>query len=305
MMESVPVVPANMTGRQLIEYVLAHPESDIQALQQRLLEIGTGSEAFLFAKLVPGADVEQLEKRVLEVGDGYDAFLFADEINGADVPRLQQRVLEIGTGWDLYSFANEVSGADVEALQKRLLEVGTGDDAWRFAWKVQGADVEALQALVLERGESMSAYRFARDIPKANIPALFAYAKVKAKDDGPDFVERVEAVFRDTFTEAELTGVDAAHLATLQEMAKIIRGEHLGWRGDRIHNAETFLHHLQRERPEDGIALARAFRENPSAFSAATGLSPERVGWAASRLEERAQMPDLGAPASTDSIRPE
>lgn len=76
------------------------------------------------------------------------------------------------------------------------------------------------------------------------------------------------------------------HLETMQEFAKVIRGEHSGWTGDRIANAELFLYRIGTDMPSDAGKLADDLRANAGDFSDNTGLSPDRVRWAANRLIE-------------------
>lgn len=59
---------------------------------------------------------------------------------------------------------------------------------------------------------------------------------------------------------------------TLEEFARIVRGEHPGWKGDRRHNGGVFLYERRREDPVAAKALAFALECKMGAFSEATGL---------------------------------
>lgn len=76
------------------------------------------------------------------------------------------------------------------------------------------------------------------------------------------------------------------HLAIMKEMANIIRGEHPAWGGDRILNAETFLRRIANDMPRAALDLADDLMANKSDFSDRTGLSPDRIHWAANRLRD-------------------
>lgn len=43
----------------------------------------------------------QEQARILQNGSGFEAYQFASEVPGADIPALQARVLAVGENWDL------------------------------------------------------------------------------------------------------------------------------------------------------------------------------------------------------------
>ena len=63
-----------------------------QEEQTRILERGTGWDAYGFARNIPGADIEALQQVVLECKDGYFVYRFAKDIPGADIQVLHQRL---------------------------------------------------------------------------------------------------------------------------------------------------------------------------------------------------------------------
>lgn len=74
------------------------------------------------------------------------------------------------------------------------------------------------------------------------------------------------------------------NLDIMKELAKILRSEHDGWRGDRIENAECFIRSVKDDLPEYAAVLVRDIEANVTDFSEETGLSPDRIKWAARRL---------------------
>lgn len=74
------------------------------------------------------------------------------------------------------------------------------------------------------------------------------------------------------------------HVIIMQEMAEILRGDHPGWEGNRILNAETHLALIHRDLPDEALALAENVEAHLPEFSELTGLHPDRLRWAANRL---------------------
>ncbi len=74
------------------------------------------------------------------------------------------------------------------------------------------------------------------------------------------------------------------HLSIMQELARILRSEHEGWRGDRIENAESFLRSIKTDFPEVAEILAQDLGANGRDFSEETGLSEDRIKWVGRRL---------------------
>lgn len=72
----------------------------------------------------------------------------------------------------------------------------------------------------------------------------------------------------------------------LNETALILRKEHPAYDsiGDKIENAESFLHKIARDFPEDAKAIATDIRTNLGAASEVCGLSPDRCAWVSNRL---------------------
>ena len=124
-------------------------------------------------------ELAQEQARILQVGTGFDAYRFAYRVLGADIAALQARVLAVGEALDCYLFARDVQGADIAACQDRVLTVGSGVEAYYVAKEVPGADIAACQARVLAVGTAMSAYWFARGIHNANVEALYAFAQAQ------------------------------------------------------------------------------------------------------------------------------
>lgn len=74
------------------------------------------------------------------------------------------------------------------------------------------------------------------------------------------------------------------NLRIMQELAGIISGRHPAWTGDAAANAETFLHRIRNDAPDDASLLAYDLLQNIKDFSTETGLSPDRIKWAANLL---------------------
>jgi hypothetical protein len=78
-----------------------------------------------------------------------------------------------------------------------------------------------------------------------------------------------------------------AYIPTLREFAKIIRGEHPNWRGDRILNAETFLRDFRDQDLAASNAMGQAIEEDISYFSKQTDLPFKRLHQMANLLCKR------------------
>jgi len=87
---------------------------------------------------------------------------------------------------------------------------------------------------------------------------------------------------------AETAQLDAPQVLMMHECMSIRRGEHPEWHGDKVANAEVFLHRFANLWPQDALKLADGLRAQTSAFSLELGISPERVGFYANRLQEAA-----------------
>ena len=152
------------------------------AEQARILQDGSGFEAYQFASEVPGADIPAMQSRVLAVGTAWEAYYFARDVPKADMAACQARVLEVGSAGVIYTFA-KVPGVDISALQTRLLSVEPDLDRYKaaywFAKNVPKADIQALQACVLAEGDCDHFYQFARDITSADVEALHAAAQAQ------------------------------------------------------------------------------------------------------------------------------
>lgn len=78
-----------------------------------------------------------------------------------------------------------------------------------------------------------------------------------------------------------------AYLPTVRELAKIIRGEHPNWRGDRVLNAETFLRDFRDQDLAAANAMGQAIEEDISYFSKQTDLPFKRLHQMANLLCKR------------------
>jgi hypothetical protein len=72
----------------------------------------------------------------------------------------------------------------------------------------------------------------------------------------------------------------------MKECISIRRGEHPGWKGDRVSNAEAFLFRISYDMPEDAIILADDLDKNVSDYSDLLGIPPVMVNYYANRLRE-------------------
>jgi hypothetical protein len=98
------------------------------------------------------------------------------------------------------------------------------------------------------------------------------------------------AAFREEMAErmglAEGGSVAPEHLEMMTECVQIRQGEHPGWSGDPVLNADTFCRQIGSDTPEEAEALATDLEANAEAFSEALGMSPDRVRYYANRVRE-------------------
>lgn len=66
------------------------------------------------------------------------------------------------------------------------------------------------------------------------------------------------------------------NIDTVNEFAKIVRGEHAEWRGDRRYNGGFFLYTMRKNSPEKAKDIAFDIECNLDAYIEETGL-PERT----------------------------
>ena len=76
------------------------------------------------------------------------------------------------------------------------------------------------------------------------------------------------------------------HTNFMRELVSILRGEHPGWEGDRIYNAEFFLRTLAMDFPHHAAELVAGLRANVQDYSDFLGISPNSVSWVANRIDE-------------------
>lgn len=76
------------------------------------------------------------------------------------------------------------------------------------------------------------------------------------------------------------------HLEIMRECLSIRRGEHPGWSGDPVLNADTFLEWIGRDMPEEAEIFALDLDKNAAEFSDELGISPGRVHYYANRLRD-------------------
>ena len=155
--------------------------------QARILQDGSGFEAYQFASEVPGADIPALQARVLAVGESWD-LNFARDVSGADCASLQAQLLRGNSIRFIACFAREIPGADLATCQARVLEAGDSIDVLQFA-QIPGVDVGQLQARMLKVGSPLHAYWFAFNVPESDVLALYAHAQAQ-NFKGMDSLER-------------------------------------------------------------------------------------------------------------------
>lgn len=74
------------------------------------------------------------------------------------------------------------------------------------------------------------------------------------------------------------------HLAIVNELALILRGEAPGWEGDRRANGYRFLTRLADDMPESAAALGADIARNIADFASETGVSPNTLRQASAVL---------------------
>lgn len=65
----------------------------------------------------------------------------------------------------------------------------------------------------------------------------------------------------------------------IKEIALILRGEHQGYKGDKIINAEHFIRMYAKSTPNSAHAMGDAISKNIEAASEVSGLHPDRCRW--------------------------
>jgi hypothetical protein len=84
----------------------------------------------------------------------------------------------------------------------------------------------------------------------------------------------------------------------LDELSKIIRGEHPGWKGDRIRNAEGFLWRIGQDFDE-AAAIADDIERNIADCSDYCGMSPNGLRASVNRIRESITRAHInGAPVT-------
>lgn len=118
------ILPHEATLTQVTRYkpVAEGLTPALQAEQARILASGTGQEAYFFAQDYPAADYKALEARIIDVGTGGDAFRLAKlRPDLADVPALENRILSVGNEVDAWNFATTIQGSNARALYQHAL----------------------------------------------------------------------------------------------------------------------------------------------------------------------------------------
>ena len=113
-------------------YVLSHPNCDVKAHGQVVLDSGYPWENYIFARDIKGADVKAHGKVVINSGDAYTNYLFARDIKGADIKAHEKVVIDSG---DLYfncEFAKNVPSANIMAHRKAIAKCGTKKELAEF-----------------------------------------------------------------------------------------------------------------------------------------------------------------------------
>lgn len=78
------------------------------------------------------------------------------------------------------------------------------------------------------------------------------------------------------------------HTEIVNELGRILRGDHPGWEGDRRANGYAFLARIVRDMPDEAKALGVDIARNVSDFAEETGVSPGTL-----RLAARVLLGDL------------
>jgi hypothetical protein len=86
-----------------------------------------------------------------------------------------------------------------------------------------------------------------------------------------------------------IAALDASALGTLNEYAAIRRGEHIGWRGDRVVAAETMLYRIHTSQPDFAANIAAKMDADRDGYADAVGIDPLRIRTAARLL--RGELP--------------
>ena len=78
--------------------------------------------------------------------------------------------------------------------------------------------------------------------------------------------------------------LDSATTETLHEYAAIRRGQHPGWRGDRVAGAETMLYRIFLSRPDFAATIAAKMDADRDGYADVVGIDPLRIRTAARLL---------------------
>jgi len=92
----------------------------LRKLEAVVLENGTPSMAYFFAKDVKGADIKRLEQKVLDSADLQTIYVFAKNIEGADIPAAEKHIIQSRNANYLRLFIQNVDVADTTALELAL-----------------------------------------------------------------------------------------------------------------------------------------------------------------------------------------
>jgi len=88
------------------------------------------------------------------------------------------------------------------------------------------------------------------------------------------------------------------HVETVQEFARITRGEHPGWKGDRIANSDAFAFRLGLEQREGAYELVRSLGIAEREYSLLTGLPPGSLRRMSAQIKRGIKSPLSGEPRS-------
>lgn len=150
--------------------------ADIDALQDIVINYGTGQDVYHFAKDVKGADIQALQQAVIERGDSRSAYHFARYIKDADIQALQDVVTRSGELDIITLFALYVEGSNLDALQDALIngenDPRQGEYAYYLASRLDNTDIEKLQEVVIKKGPGWVTCAFADNVTGADVLRL-------------------------------------------------------------------------------------------------------------------------------------
>lgn len=81
------------------------------------------------------------------------------------------------------------------------------------------------------------------------------------------------------------------HLAVMQELSLILRGEHPAWGGDSRRNGYLFLRRIINDMPDEAALLGKDLLDNTSDVAEESGISPSTVELAGRILMKRTDGP--------------